>query len=91
MDKNREKLYIKLIQQEMNNTLKTGQLTPEQQYDYINSVCLRLIPLDEVPIDFIGYFEDMEKLDKEFKKQYKDYITHRGDMAKDMYEEIKKL
>ena len=90
----KNKLYIRLVQKEMNDALESGQLKPEEQYIYINGVCQKLsIPgvIDKLPIDIEGYFEDLDKLEKDFKKQYKDYITKRGDMAKEMYEEIKKL
>jgi len=89
VDKN--KFYIKLIKREMNNVLEKGQLTPEQQYNYIDGICQKLVLIDDVPIDFEGYYDDLDKLEKNFEKQYKEYIDKRGNMAKDMYEEIKKL
>ena len=89
VDKN--KLYIKLVKKEMNDALESGQLKAEEQYVYINGICQKLVLIDDVPIDFEGYFNDLDKLENDFKKQYKEYITKRGDMAKDMYEEIKKL
>ena len=87
----KSKLYIKLVQKEMNDALESGQLKAEEQYIYVNGICQKLVLVDEMPIDFEGYFNDLDQLEKAFKKQYKDYITKRGEMAKDMYEEIKKL
>lgn len=86
-----EKLYLKVVQKEMNDALESGQLNAEQQYAVINNICQKLILISGIPIKFKEYYDELGKLEDGFKKQYTDYIEKRGTIAKDMYEELKKL
>jgi hypothetical protein len=86
-----EKLYVKVVQKEMNEALESGQLNAEQQYNYINTVCQKLILVDDIPIKFKDYYDELDKIEDNFKKEYKEYVEKRGELAKDIYEEIKKL
>ena len=86
-----KKLYIKMLQKTMEEDL--GLLQPEQQYNYIEKACSKLVVLNDSNINknIESFFNDLEKLEEEFKKQYTKYLDTKADMCKDMYEEIKKL
>ena len=86
-----KKLYIKMLQKTMEEDLSL--LEPEQQYNYIEKSCNKLVLLLDKDINknIEKFFNDLEKLEEEFKKQYTKYIDTKADMCKEMYEEIKKL
>jgi len=88
-----KKLYIKLIQKEMNDTLESGILKPEQEQQFINQICMKLILANDPDINktIKTYFDDLDKIDDSFKKTYKKYADNRYEMVKEMCEEIKKL
>lgn len=88
-----KKLYIELIKKEMNDTLENDKLTAEQEYTLINQTCTKLVLMNDPDINktIKTYFDDVDSVDDDFKKQYKVYLDKRGEMAKEIYEEIKKL
>ena len=81
------------LQKEMENDLSLLSQNPEQQYTYIEKACSKLILLDDEAINknVEKFIDDMENLERNFQKQYKKYIDTKGEMCKEMYEEIKKL
>ena len=86
-----KKLYVKMLQKTMEDDL--GLLEPEQQYNYIEKSCSKLVLLNDENINknIEQFFNDLDKLEKEFKDQYAKYIDAKANMCKEMYEEIKKL
>ncbi len=92
MEENK-KLYIKMVQKEMNEVFESGTLNPEQQYSFIEKICqkLVLVDIDNITVNIKRFFNDLELLEKDFKKHYKQYIDKKADMCKEIYEEIKKL
>lgn len=92
-----DKLYVKLIKNEMENTLQSGALKePMAQYAYIETVLQKLLLIRDKTLteNIKDYFTDQEKLNKKIEqhqKELKKLIEEYGENAREMYEEIKKL
>ena len=67
-----KKLYIKMLQKTMEEDLDLLAEHVEQQYSYIEKMCNKLVLLWDKDINknIECFFNDLEKLEKDFKDQY---------------------
>lgn len=91
-----DRTYLQIIKTEMIETLESGQLNAEQQYQVINQTLQKMLLLhnDKLTKTIAEYFADQEKIKEQMKEKNNDIkrmVESYSDNAKKIYEQIKKL